>query len=381
MRGRTTSTKARSSGKGGASHLTILNPTTPPPPSTTSLPSDPLLQSKYRKLIHKQLDRHLDKLFAEFTGLHFHITWAPLPPHEWDTLSLPTACSVCCRLSGAPLLKDCWTCGPKQLARALSADGDGHHFTCRLGVLNYWFPIRVRGATLGIAYLQALDRRPPPKTVQIHCDLGPRLANGKRATLGNNRHRKDARHVSWAEFARAARLLLLIVQHVQTASLADLRKADLTNAGRAVLALEKEQTRLHRTLQRHLPPTSQVPRGSGPESHTDQIVHRVLKGIEVDYGKPVTLQQYARELGMNAAYLSGLFSHALGVPFKTYLTEVRMTKAKGLLEDQAKTASDVAFAVGYASENRFRLAFKKATGLSPKFWRETMQTNPPPPPP
>ena len=44
-------------------------------------------------------------------------------------------------------------------------------------------------------------------------------------------------------------------------------------------------------------------------------------------------------------------------------------------------ASEVAIAVGYGSENRFRIAFKKATGLSPKLWRETMQTNLPPPPP
>ena len=85
----------------------------------------------------------------------------------------------------------------------------------------------------------------------------------------------------------------------------------------------------------------------------------------MDYAKPITLQHYARELGMNAAYLSDLFSHALGVPFKTYLTELRMEKAKELLGDPTKTASDVAYAVGYASENRFRFAFKKATGLSP----------------
>jgi AraC-like DNA-binding protein len=377
MRGRKTS-KRVSSGRVAASRPTITATTATLARPTLSPPNEAVLQQKYRELIRKHLDQFLDRLFAQFTGLHFHVSWTPSPPDEWDSQTLPTGCSVCCRLSGSPLLPDCQTCGPKQLARALSADGDGHHFTCRLGVLNYWFPIRIRGATLGIAYLQALDRRPPPETVQIHSARRPHLDKGERATPGNNRQRRDAKRMSWAEFARAARFLRLIVQHVQTSSLADLRQADLTSAGHAVLALEKEQARLHEALQRHLPPALQAPRHPGPESHPEQIVHRLLECIEQNYGKPITLQHCAGKLGMNAAYLSDLFSHAVGVPFKTHLTELRMEKARALFDDPAKTASEVAYAVGYASENRFRIAFKKATGLSPKLWRETMQMNPPP---
>jgi two-component system response regulator YesN len=186
--------------------------------------------------------------------------------------------------------------------------------------------------------------------------------------------------LSRLKFARAARLLQLIVQHVQTASLSELRRADLMRAGRAVLALEREQARLHETLKRHLPPRPQAPRRPGPESHAGQIVHRLLERIELDYGKPITLRQYARVLGMNAAYLSDLFSRAVGVPFKAYLTELRLTKARELLGDPAQTAAEVAYSVGYSSEERFRFAFKKATGLSPKLWRETMQACPSDPP-
>ncbi len=290
-------------------------------------------------------------------------------PRDWDARTLPTGCSVCCRLTGSPLLPACRTCGPRQLARALGADGEGYRFTCRLGVRNYWIPIRIRGETLGIAYLQALESR----TVKA-------LARHSAARVAPAHLRQPGATVlSRPKFARAARLLQLIVQHVQTASLAELRKADLTNAGRAVLALEKEQARLRVALQRHLPPAHPVPRRSGPESHAQQTVHRLLQRIELDYGKPITLQHCARELGMNAAYLSDLFSRAVGVPFKTYLTELRVEKARELLGDPARAAADVACAVGYASENRFRIAFKNATGLSPRLWRETMQTHLPPP--
>jgi hypothetical protein len=39
-----------------------------------------LLQHKYRELVRKHLGRFLDSLFAEFTGVHFHVAWAPALP-------------------------------------------------------------------------------------------------------------------------------------------------------------------------------------------------------------------------------------------------------------------------------------------------------------
>lgn len=190
--------------------------------------------------------------------------------------------------------------------------------------------------------------------------------------------RPATRVLTRAQFQRAGRLLRLIVQHVQALGLADLRKAELTSAGRAVIALEKEQARLHETLQRHLPASTQVARRAGPESHAEQAVQSVLKLIAQDYALPLTLCRCAGTLGMNAAYLSDLFSRAVGVPFKTHLTGVRLERAREFLGDRKNNVSDVAAAVGYASANRFRIAFKKATGLSPKVWRETMQMKAPP---
>ena len=332
---------------------------------------------KYRELIRKHLGKLLDSLFAEFTGVHFRVAWTPAMPRQWDAQTMPTGCSVCCRLVGAGTLPwaGCLTCGPNHLAAALKAE-HGHRFTCRLGLRNHWFPIQLRGETLGLAYLQALDRLPIRLPARKRSGFGPRPLRHGRAAARHRLGQAGAKVLSRLEFTRAARFLQHIIRHVQTASLSDLRKADLTSAGRVVLALEQEQARLHETLQRHLPVTPLAPRSSGPESHAEQTVRGLLERIELDYRKPVTLQHYARELGMNAAYLSALFSRAVGVPFKTHLTELRMAKAKELLGGHTANVSEAAEAVGYASGNRFRIAFKKATGLPPKLWRETMQPNP-----
>jgi AraC-like DNA-binding protein len=353
-------------GKNEVSAPRQVNPEAAELPPPRSRPASWLLKRKYRELICTHLGQILDRLFAEFTGLHFHIAWTKDGSNGWRS-KLPAGCSVCCKLSGSPLHAECQTCGPRRLLKTLESK-EGHRFTCRLGVRNYWVPIRVRHETLGIAYLQALEHtidRRPAETVP---------SQRKRHRL----HRSGAIVMSRLRFARAARLLRLIVEHVQTATLSDLRKADLSRAGRAVVALEREQARLRVTLERHLPATYQTPRKYGPESRTEQVVKDLLEQVELDYIKPITLQKFARDLGMNAAYLSDIFSSSIGIPFKTYLTELRLQRAKELLGNPAKNTSEIAFAVGYSSEDRFRSAFRKATGLSPRAWRETMQPNPAP---
>ncbi len=230
----------------------------------------------------------------------------------------------------------------------------GLQFNCRLGVRNYWIPIRVREVTVAIAYLQAMTRPPRRKCSQL----------------------PETKVVRAAEFHRAGQLLRLIVQHVQTLDLAELRQAELRSAGHALVALEKEQTRLHEALQRHFPTNPHIACRPGLQSHPEQLVQRLLNSIEQNYAQPLTLRSCAAQLARNAAYLSALFSEHCGVSFKTCLTERRLEKAKALLSNPALNISEVASAVGYASENRFRIAFKKAHGLAPRLWRETMQAQP-----
>ena len=71
--------------------------------------------------------------------------------------------------------------------------------------------------------------------------------------------------------------------------------------------------------------------------------------------------------------MSDLFAHAVGVPFKTYLTELRLERSKELLCDPDKNVNEVARAVGYNSADRFRTVFKQHTGLSTRDWRATMR--------
>lgn len=72
---------------------------------------------------------------------------------------------------------------------------------------------------------------------------------------------------------------------------------------------------------------------------------------------------------MNAAYLSSLLSRTTGVTFHRHLEDLRMAKAKELLLDPRSRIREVSQAVGFASTDAFRHAFKAYTGVAPSDWR------------
>jgi len=318
-----------------------------------------LLHSKYRRLAQEHLSALHRRLFAEFTGLNFHVAWSPSASQSWTANTLPTGCAVCRKLAGRLPQKDatCRRCGPRQLARTLNTAAKGHSFTCRLKVRNYWLPLRIRGVTVGIAYLQALDGEPHRKSVP--------QASGPVMGL-----------LSRQEFGRAERLLRLIVQHVQALDHAALRQEDLAKTQLALRAAKADESRLRRELQEVLPVLHKAQPTTQRENRVEGLVHGVLDRIHQEFGRGLTLQQCAQELRVNAAHLSRLFSQTVGLPFKAYLTTVQVERAQELLSNPALNISEVADSVGFASENRFRCVFKRLTGLPPRQWRETFRIDP-----
>jgi len=127
---------------------------------------------------------------------------------------------------------------------------------------------------------------------------------------------------------------------------------------------------------------SRLPEQSGASnqqpghSHSQQIVQRMLDYIHEHYSRPIQLGDVAAVVNMNAAYVSSLFSTTTGVTFHHYLEELRLAKAKNLLQDPVNRVREVAYAVGYTDPKYFRDVFKARVGISPSAWRE----RPPGPP-
>ena len=323
-------------------------------PAQTSA-GEAILCERYRRLARGQLD-HLPELFKRWTGLECSVCWAPAWSHRWRERDLPSHSRLCRQLGAesAVLRARCRQCLIQHLATSLGSGHAGHRFTCFRGVRNYWLPIILRRCPVGLVFVQALTRSA----------AGPARGSAKR--MGR------------PEFDQAAKLLQLVCGHVETSALAELRKSDLTQAQQALQALQTVSARLRGELNGLVPAIGKTAPAFRPARRGERVVQVALARIQERYSQPLTLAQCAEELRLNAAYLSALFSRQVGMPFKTYLTEVRIEKARELLSDPARNISEVALAVGYASENRFRGAFKSATGLSPRAWRQTLHQAPPP---
>ena len=337
-----------------------------PHPAQPIVP-DALLREKYRLLASQHLKR-LPLLFKKFTGVSSHLVWAPAWPQAWSAHALPTH-SQLCRQVGSTAdgnLAACRRCAERHLALALEAGHHGHCFTCFLAVHNYWLPIIVRGCLVGLAFVQAPAAQrsgtPSPGT------------EGRRGGIGGGRTRgMREQPMSRKEFRDAAKLLQLVFRHVETAAVADLRQTDLKRAQQALVELQTVASRLRTELNGLVPALGKSAPLLEAETRTNRLVQAAVEYIHRNYTQPLTLEEYASRVHLNASYLSAEFSRTVGLPFKTYLTELRVEKARELLSDPTRNVAEVAYSVGYSSENRFRAAFKRATGLSPRRWRETFR--------
>jgi len=101
----------------------------------------------------------------------------------------------------------------------------------------------------------------------------------------------------------------------------------------------------------------------------DKRIRFVLKYLNDNPGKKVTLNQVSRMVNLSYGYMSGLFKRETGVSFSEYLKEVRMGQARCLLQDTFKSIKEIAFLTGYKYVSSFCEAFRNTVGVSPSVYR------------
>lgn len=76
-------------------------------------------------------------------------------------------------------------------------------------------------------------------------------------------------------------------------------------------------------------------------------------------------------------HFSTLFHREMGKSFSEFLTEQRITASKILLQDLSLNITEVANRAGYEDANYFARRFKRATGMTPRAWRNTLADSKP----
>lgn len=94
--------------------------------------------------------------------------------------------------------------------------------------------------------------------------------------------------------------------------------------------------------------------------------------IDKNYNKELTLEEVAEKVMLTPCYFSRIFKNEAGKSFIKYLTDVRINKAKELLNDYSLKIYQVSYMVGYDNVKHFVSTFKKQVGLSPSEYRRNI---------
>jgi AraC-like DNA-binding protein len=91
--------------------------------------------------------------------------------------------------------------------------------------------------------------------------------------------------------------------------------------------------------------------------------------IDAHSHEEIDLESTARNAGLSAFHFLRLFAKVLGVTPHQYLVRSRLRRAARLLADDARSITDVAFAVGFGDLSNFVRTFHRAAGVSPRAFR------------
>jgi AraC-like DNA-binding protein len=92
--------------------------------------------------------------------------------------------------------------------------------------------------------------------------------------------------------------------------------------------------------------------------------------LERRFLKPPTIAELSRDVGINEAKLMRAFKLVYGRTIFDYTQQLRMERAKKLLEVTELSVTEIALEVGYEYSSNFTTAFKRHFGITPKAARD-----------
>lgn len=105
--------------------------------------------------------------------------------------------------------------------------------------------------------------------------------------------------------------------------------------------------------------TTMTPQPSEP------TVQKALRFIATRLESPLTIGRVAQEAGLSPSAFSRRFKAVVGVSFKTYLTQLRISHAKYLISRKGLNVTEACFAAGFNDVAHFSRTFRKYEGINP----------------
>ncbi len=115
---------------------------------------------------------------------------------------------------------------------------------------------------------------------------------------------------------------------------------------------------------RHFP-TVPAPAAQNGKMPDIRRIQNAIQYLENHYTEELSLADIAREARLSPYYFSRLFAKFTGIPFKEYLTRIRVAQAERMIQTNPKSMIEVAFECGFNSVRTFNRSFKAVKGYPP----------------
>ncbi len=123
-----------------------------------------------------------------------------------------------------------------------------------------------------------------------------------------------------------------------------------------------------------LEPESVPAMEASPDAPMTELLSRIYACIAASYDDcSFSIQDAADKLGLSSSYLSQYFKQQTGETLTGYVADLRIRKARSLLETTTMPLQMVSESVGYYNLNSFIRRFKQITGLTPGEYRKNHQ--------
>ena len=108
------------------------------------------------------------------------------------------------------------------------------------------------------------------------------------------------------------------------------------------------------------------------ETKNDTIndIERAAHYFKDNYNKQISIEQYAAEHLMSVNWFIHSFKSVMKMSPMQYIISLRITMAKGYLENSAKNIAEISNEVGYENALYFSRLFRKYTGMTPTEYRK-----------
>ncbi|WP_283426076.1 GlxA family transcriptional regulator [Shimia sagamensis] len=113
-------------------------------------------------------------------------------------------------------------------------------------------------------------------------------------------------------------------------------------------------------------------------AHRNQAIRALQIWMESNVDADLTVGALAIQAGLSPRSLHRKFLESTGHTVNQYVQELRIEKAKGLLELTAQTVSEICWQVGYKDVSAFNRLFKSISGLSAGEYRHRFRIHPTP---